>query len=97
MAILNALNGGSGISMGRVRGRRQRTPSPMPEPDLETGKEILNSGEFGRVESAYAPSHMQKRKSIQKKLWMRELKPKSVNSMSLGEVIAHGAFFCLQL
>ena len=93
MAIINAINGGSSISIGSIRGRRQRTPSPMPEPDLETGRELLNSGEFGRVESAYAPSHMQKRKSVQKKLWMRQLKPKSVNPMSLGEVNSKQRFF----
>ncbi|GJJ73402.1 DDB1- and CUL4-associated factor 11 [Entomortierella parvispora] len=87
MAIINAINGGGGVGMGSIRGRRQRTPSPMPEPDLETGKALLNSGEFGRVESAYAPANMRKRKSVQKKLWMRELKPKSVNSLSLGESI----------
>lgn len=59
----------------------------MPEPDRETGMELLNSGEFGRVESAYVPARVQKRTSgVAKRLWMRELKPKSVNSLSVGEV-----------
>ncbi|KAF9547381.1 hypothetical protein EC957_008568 [Mortierella hygrophila] len=66
--------------------RRPRTPSPIPEPDIEKGNELLNSGEFGRVESAYIPSKDNK-KSVIRKLRMRELKPRTVNPLSIGESI----------
>ena len=84
MAIIQAINAGNDVSYGRRR--RQRTPSPIPEPDLETGRELLNSGEFGRVESAYVPKTHQRRKGLSKKLWMRELNPRAVNTLSVGEV-----------
>ncbi|KAG0050738.1 hypothetical protein BGZ83_004485 [Gryganskiella cystojenkinii] len=86
MAIIQAINAGNDVSFGRRR--RQRTPSPMPEPDLEMGRELLNSGEFGRVESAYVPNTQQRKQNgLSKKLWMRELKPRAVNTLSLGESI----------
>lgn len=66
--------------------RRVRTPSPIPEPDTEKGNELLNSGEFGRVESAYIPSKDNK-KNVTRKLWMRQLKPRTVNPLSIGEVM----------
>ncbi|KAF9357089.1 hypothetical protein BGX26_004263 [Mortierella sp. AD094] len=66
--------------------RRARTPSPMPEPDREKGNELLNSGEFGRVDSAYVPS-IENKKDLARKLWMRQLKPRSVNPLALGETI----------
>ena len=62
-----------------------RTPSPIPEPNHQKGKELLNSGEFGRVDSAYLPSNEIKRNLVQK-LWLRELKPRSVTPLALGEV-----------
>lgn len=74
---------GNGLPLHR---RRARTPSPIPEPDTEKGNELLNSGEFGRVESAYIPSKDNK-KNITRKLWMRQLKPRTVNPLSIGEVI----------
>ncbi|KAF9962032.1 hypothetical protein BGZ72_000099 [Mortierella alpina] len=68
------------------RRRRQRTPSPIPEPDREKGSELINSGEFGRVESAYTPARELK-KNVARKLWMRELKSRKINPLSLGESI----------
>ncbi|KAF9103458.1 hypothetical protein BGX27_010560, partial [Mortierella sp. AM989] len=64
--------------------RLVRTPSPIPEPDREKGNELLNSGEFGRVDSAYIPASGNK-KNLAQKLWMRQLKPRSVNPLALGE------------
>ncbi|KAG0267983.1 hypothetical protein BGZ95_002686 [Linnemannia exigua] len=66
--------------------RRRRTPSPIPEPDTEKGNELLNSGEFGRVSSAYMPSKDHK-KNVARKLWMRQLKPRSINPLSISESI----------
>ncbi|KAF9576494.1 hypothetical protein EC968_007972 [Mortierella alpina] len=68
------------------RRRRLRTPSPMPEPDREKGCELINSGEFGRVDSAYIPARELK-KNVSSKLWMRELKSRKINPLSLGESI----------
>ncbi|KAG0250186.1 hypothetical protein BG011_008590 [Mortierella polycephala] len=65
---------------------RTRTPSPIPEPDREKGNELLNSGEFGRVDSAFVPSNM-RNKSASRKLWMRQLKPRTIDPLSIGETI----------
>ncbi|KAF9292044.1 hypothetical protein BGZ68_000612 [Mortierella alpina] len=56
------------------------------EPDREKGLELINSGEFGRVESAYIPARELK-KNVARKLWMRELKSRKINPLSLGESI----------
>ncbi|KAG0367553.1 hypothetical protein BGZ54_003675 [Gamsiella multidivaricata] len=82
--IMRALQGRSRMSTVR---RPPRTPSPIPEPDREKGIELLNSGEFGRVDSAYIPAKDFKKKSIARRLWMRELKPRSINPLGLGESI----------
>jgi WD repeat-containing protein 23 len=81
--LMQSAQSGNGLPLHARR--RVRTPSPIPEPDTEKGNEILNSGEFGRVDSAYIPSK-DNRKNITRKLWMRELKPRTVNPLSIGEV-----------
>ncbi|KAF9994669.1 hypothetical protein BGZ79_000543, partial [Entomortierella chlamydospora] len=77
---------GYGLYGYRNYRRRPRSPSPIPEPDREKGNELLNSGEFGRVDSAYVPSKENK-KNLARKLWMRQVKPRSVNPLALGETI----------
>ncbi|KAF9431424.1 hypothetical protein BGZ76_000321 [Entomortierella beljakovae] len=67
--------------------RSARSPSPIPEPDSDKGKELINSGEFGRVDSAYIPTVENTKKNLVRKLWMRQLKPRSVNHLTLGESI----------
>ncbi|KAG0288420.1 hypothetical protein BGZ98_004266, partial [Dissophora globulifera] len=84
IAFMQALQGGAFRSGGG--GRPPRTPSPIPEPDREKGKELLDSGEFGRVDSAYLPSNRNKRSLVQK-LWMRELTPRSVTPTTIGESV----------
>lgn len=64
---------------------RRRAPSPTPEPDYQKGREILNSGDFGAVESAHLPAAV-KMKNVSRKLWMRQLNPRVVNTTSIGEV-----------
>ncbi|KAK3814267.1 MAG: WD40-repeat-containing domain protein [Benniella sp.] len=82
LALIQAFHGSAGYPVRR----RPRTPSPPPEPDRERGNELLNSGEFGRVNSAYVPPRENKR-NVAGRLWMRELKPRSVNPLALGESI----------
>ncbi|KAG0320450.1 hypothetical protein BGZ97_000162 [Linnemannia gamsii] len=84
LMLMQSAQSGNGLPLHARR--RVRTPSPIPEPDTEKGNEILNSGEFGRVDSAYIPSK-DNRKNITRKLWMRELKPRTVNPLSIGESI----------
>ncbi|KAG0200580.1 hypothetical protein BGX28_006404 [Mortierella sp. GBA30] len=84
LTLMQRLSGGLSNPFGRRR--RTRTPSPMPEPDREKGSELLNSGDFGRVDSAYVPAKENKR-NVARKLWMRELKPRMINSLALGESI----------
>ncbi|KAG0286871.1 hypothetical protein BGZ96_009096 [Linnemannia gamsii] len=82
LMLMQSAQSGNGLPL---RGRRRaRTPSPIPEPDIEKGNELLNSGEFGRVDSAYIPFKDNK-KNITRKLWMRSLKPRTVNPLSIGE------------
>ncbi|KAF9920875.1 hypothetical protein FBU30_009183 [Linnemannia zychae] len=82
--LLMLMQGGHGLPFHPRY--RERTPSPIPEPDTEKGNELLNSGEFGRVDSAYIPSKDNK-KSVTRKLWMRQLKPRTINPLSIGESI----------
>jgi hypothetical protein len=84
LLLMQSAQSSNGFQMHRRR--RQRTPSPIPEPDTEKGNELLNSGEFGRVDSAYIPPKDNK-KNVARKLWMRQLKPWSVNPLSIGEVL----------
>ncbi|KAF9108569.1 hypothetical protein BGX29_010175 [Mortierella sp. GBA35] len=84
LMLMQSARSGEGLQQNTRR--RQRTPSPIPEPDIEKGNELLNSGEFGRVDSAYIPSKDNK-KNVARKLWMRQLKPRSVNPLSIGESI----------
>lgn len=85
LALIQAFHGSAGYPVGYPTRRRPRTPSPPPEPDQERGNELLNSGEFGRVSSAYVPPRENKR-NVARRLWMRELKPRSINPLALGEV-----------
>ncbi|KAF9217529.1 hypothetical protein BGZ59_003542 [Podila verticillata] len=63
---------------------RRRAQSPTPEPDYQKGREILNSGDFGAVESAHLPTAVTM-KNVSRKLWMRQLNPRVVNTTSIGE------------
>lgn len=69
----------------RTYSNRRRAPSPTPEPDYQKGGEILNSGDFGAVESAHLTTAVPM-KNVSRKLWMRQLNPRVVNTTSIGEV-----------
>ncbi|KAG0228770.1 hypothetical protein BGX31_006448 [Mortierella sp. GBA43] len=65
--------------------RARRSPSPIPEPDKEKGQEVLNTGEFGRVDSACVPSW--EKRNFTQRLWKRQLRPWSVDPVSIGETL----------
>ncbi|KAG0019528.1 hypothetical protein BGZ82_000123 [Podila clonocystis] len=78
LRLMHSLHGNRPFS------NRRRAPSPMPEPDYQKGGEILNSGDFGAVESAHLTAAVPM-KNISRKLWMRQLKPRAINTTSIGE------------
>ncbi|KAG0088993.1 hypothetical protein BGZ92_005430 [Podila epicladia] len=78
LRLMHSLHG------NRTFSNRRRAPSPTPEPDYEKGGEILNSGDFGAVESAYLTTAVPM-KNVFRKLWMRQLNPRVVNTTSIGE------------
>ncbi|KAG0330683.1 hypothetical protein BG004_002039 [Podila humilis] len=86
LRLMETLNGGRhGYSLSR------REASPTPEPDNEKGREILNSGDFGVVETAHSPVSTPS-SNVTRKLWMRQLDPRSVNTTSFGEVVYTSIF-----
>ncbi|KAF9308558.1 hypothetical protein BG003_010938 [Podila horticola] len=78
LRLMHSLHGNRPFS------NRRRPPSPMPEPDYQKGGEILNSGDFGTVESAHLTAAVPM-KNVSRKLWMRQLNPRVVNTTSIGE------------
>ncbi|KAF9302642.1 hypothetical protein BGZ74_005051 [Mortierella antarctica] len=78
LRLMHSLHG------NRTYSNRRRAPSPTPEPDYQKGGEILNSGDFGAVESAHLTTAVPLR-NVSRKLWMRQLNPRVVNTTSIGE------------
>ncbi|KAF9425956.1 hypothetical protein BGZ94_007078 [Podila epigama] len=77
--LVQTLNG-----RGRALDLRRRCSSPIPEPDYEKGKQIINSGDFGAVESAHVATAFPM-KNVSRKLWMRQINPRAVNPSWIGE------------